>query len=246
MVKGRHIALVGALLLAGPALATEPLLNTGETLLEVQATGEASAVPSLGQMSIGVVSTGTTAREATSANAVAMAKVIAAVRTAGVEARFIRTEQINVQPRFARSGSNTYEEQAQITGYVARNTLGVRLTRLAIAPDVITAAFGAGANTANGPTLGVADDTAILASARHDALARARVQAETYADGLGMKIGRILRVSERGHATGSNIGISSFQRSDDIGRIPDIGTPVAPGTIYQTVSLWIDYALVPK
>ena len=141
-------------------------LQPNETLLQVQAEGRATYLPDTAFVSAGVVSTGTTAREATDANAREMAKVIAAIRAAGVGERYIRTQQINVQPRFARSAPNVYDEQPQIAGYVARNSVAVTITKIATAPDVIAAAFGAGANSVTGPNLGSQDNNNGVTEAR--------------------------------------------------------------------------------
>lgn len=246
MVSKRHIGLSLALWLGatGPALATEPALNPGETLLEIQATGEANAVPDYGQMNFGVVSTAVTAREATDTNAVTMAAVVAAIRKAGVDASFIRTEQINLQPRFARNDGGDYEGRAQIIGYVARNSIVVTLNKLAIAPDVIAAAFGAGANSANGPALQVEDASAMQAAARRDAIAKARVEAQTYADSLGMKIARIIRVSDL-NGNGQSDIIVTGSRVSAASSLPAL-PPLSPGRIKLSLSVRIDYALVAK
>lgn len=241
----RRLLIAVALCAAGPAGATEVTLQPGETLLELQAEGQSRFQPDVAYVSMGVVSTGTTAREATDANARVMTQVIAAVRKAGVDARYVRTQQISVEPRFARSGASDYEGQAQITGFVARNSVAVTLTRLGSAPDVIGAGFAAGANSVSGPNLGTDDPSAGLAPARADALAHARAQAEAYASGLGMRIARVLRVSERG----MSVAPQMFARASYAMSVPAAPAPPPPisaGEVQRSVSIWIDYALVPK
>ncbi len=103
----RRLVLAAILCVAGPAGATEVPLQPRETLLEVQAEGQARFRPDVGYVSMGVVSTGSTARAATDANARAMADVIAAIGKAGVDPRYVRTQQISVDPRFARMSPST-------------------------------------------------------------------------------------------------------------------------------------------
>jgi uncharacterized protein YggE len=239
MPKTLVAAALVALTTAASAQTTTPI-QPGESLLEVQAQGEGVSPPDVGTMDIGMVTTGTTAREATDANATAMTAVIAAIRKTGGEAQAIRTQQISVQPRFARNGNADYEGQANIAGYVARNSVTVTLARLVLAPDVVAAAFSAGANSVSGPQLRVRDNKAVLRVARLDALAKARAEADVYADGLGMKISRVLRVSERGN--NSVMGQLQFMA----GASARVAPPVSPGEIVETVYLWIDYAMVPK
>lgn len=244
-----------ALLLASPAAAQTIALQPGESLLEVQAEGQARFLPDAAFLEVGVVSTGPTAREATEANARQMAAVVAAIRQAGVPDRFVRTQQINVQPRFARSSPQDYEGQAQIAGYVARNGVAVTVTRVATAGEVIAAAFAAGANSVSGPNLGTLDPTRGLADARADAIAQARAEAEAYAKGLGMRVARVLRVSERGnfarqpdYVTVSGSRVARPSLSGEPPPPPPSAAPpppVAGGEMQRTATVWIDYALVP-
>ncbi len=245
----RNITLLaGVMVLALPASAQVALeLKPGETLLEVQAIGQVSVAPDVAYLSIGVVSTGVTAKEATDTNAAQMTRVIAAIRAAGIEPRRIRSQQINVQPRFARAGQGDYQGQAQISGYVANNSVTVTVTKLDLASAVVTGAFGAGANSVNGPNLGLIDNGKAVAEARKDALANARAEADSYASGLGMRIARVLRVSERGRSAdnGGDSGIRNRIEADPV-MGGTLETPISPGEVRQRVTLWIDFALAPR
>lgn len=245
-----RLALPLILAVAAPAAAQLPL-QPGETLLEVQAEGRTSFRPDAAFINIGVVSTGATAQEATDANARQMAAVIKAVRGAGVPERYVLTRQISVQPRFDRRGPQDYEGQPRISGYVANNGVAVTVTQLARASDVIGAAFGAGANSVDGPNLGTLDPERGVADARAAALANAKAEADTYAAGLGMRVARVIRVSERGNyarpvdyvvVTGSRVGAPPPPPPPPPAEAP----PVAGGEMERTATVWIDFALVPR
>jgi uncharacterized protein YggE len=65
--------------------------------------------------------------------------------------------------------------------------------------------------------------------------------ADDCAAALGMRVARVLRVSERGQ----------FEMDSDNSAIVVTGsrippTPLAPGEIPVRVTVWIDYALVPR
>lgn len=233
--------------LATGAHATDVTLAPGETLLEVQSDGEAVVLPDAAFISAGVVSTGTTAQQATAANATDMAKVIAAIRKAGIGERYIRTQQINVQPRFARNAPGDYEGQPQITGYVAQNSVSVTVTDLTKASAVIDAAFTNGANSVSGPNLTLLDDRAALDLARRDAIAKARAEAATYANSLGMHVARVLRVSERGNSASPvdyvRVTASAVNTPP---APPPPPPPVAGGEMRQQLSVWVDFALIAK
>ena len=242
--------LLGAALiaLAGGASAQSVALQPGETLLEVSAEGQTTYLPDAAFINVGVVSTGTTAREATDGNAETMTAVIAALKKAGVDERYIRTQQISVQPRFARANPQDYQEQPHITGYVANNGVAVTVTKLKIAPDVIAAAFAAGANSVNGPNLGNEDPSAGMAAARDAALANAQAEADAYAKGLGMRVSRVLRVSERGNSTRPvDFVVTSARMSAAVSPSPapppPPPPPVAGGEMKRSVTVFVDYAL---
>lgn len=242
------VRFISAVLLAAfavqPLAAADTPLQPGETLLEVQAEGRATYSPDAAFLNIGVVSTGTTAGEATDGNARSMVAVVAALRKAGVEARYVRTQQISVEPRFARSSPQDYQGQAEITGYVARNSVVVTIVKLGIAPEVIAAAFAAGANSVSGPSLGSMDPEKGVASARSDALAKARSEADAYARGLGMHVARILRVNERGNAARTLEYALSGVRNIIAPSAP-MAPPVSAGELQRTITVWIDFTMVP-
>ena len=245
-----RIAVTALALIAAPPLAAQQgttRLEPNETLLQVQAEGQSTVCPDAAFLNVGVVSTGTTAREATDGNARQMAGVIAALKKAGVDERYIRTQQLNVQPRFARQ-NGSYEETPQITGYVARNSVAVTVVKLGIAPDVIAAAFGAGANSVDGPNLGSEDTSAGMAQARDDALTNARAEADAYAAGLGMRVARVLRVSEQrgGIAPVQYVTVTGSRVSSPSAPPPPPPPPIAGGELKRSVTIYIDYALISK
>ena len=94
----RMMALALAASLALPAVAhaqTPPpprIVVTGE--------GEATAAPDLALLSLSVMREAKTAREALDANNDAMAAVIAAMKSAGIEERDLQTAGIQISPRY--------------------------------------------------------------------------------------------------------------------------------------------------
>lgn len=250
--------LVGAALLACAAVpaaaqvAVQPLAP-GEVLLEVTAEGRARVRPDRVALTGGVTTTGATAREALDANAAAMTRVVAAIRAAGAQAREVQTQQISVQPRFEQT--RDYGERPRIIGYVAQNSVAVATGRIALAPRLIEAMFNAGATNVYGPTFAAENDRAVLQAARNDAAQAARAQADAYAASFGMRVARIVRVSERGrNVQPADILISAT-------RISSVGldgapppppppaaaeVPVQPGELDQRVTLFVDYALAPR
>ncbi|HEY0085846.1 MAG TPA: SIMPL domain-containing protein [Allosphingosinicella sp.] len=233
------LALAGTLAPAASVSAQDIAISLapGEVLLKVEAEGVYRARPDLMSVSAGVVTTGRSAKDALAANANLANRLLAAVRASGVEPRDVQTADLQVQPQFA--GNRDEDAVRRITGYVARNRLNVTLRDLARAPAIIDGLFQAGANEVEGPTFGFADPAPALGAARVAAVNEAKAEAETYAAALGMRVTRVLRVSERRDFVdndGGEIVVTGSRIS---------GTPVEPGEIATRVTVWIDYAMAP-
>jgi hypothetical protein len=250
MRLGRVIRRVAAAL-AAATLATAAqaqdvaiALLPGEVLLKVEAEGEHLARPDLVGIRAGVVTTGPTAKDALAANAELANRLLTAVRAAGVQPRDIQTTNLSVTPQFAPNREEPDGEMdavRTITGYVARNTLSLRLRDLSKASEIVNALFEAGANEVAGPRFSLSDPAPAVRAARRAAIADARLQADTYAEALGMKVARILRVSER----------EAFHTDEEGSSIIVMGSairpsPLEPGEVSTTGTVWIDYALVPR
>jgi len=232
--------------LASPGAAQEPTvaLVPGEVLLKVEAEGIARSKPDLMSLTAGVVTTGRTAREALDANNQLANRLIEAVRAQGVASADVRTEELSVQPQFARRNENGDAEDqlpSRITGYVATNSLALTVRDLTKGPGLVDALFQAGANKVEGPTFNLSDPAPARRLARQAAVAEALEQATTYAEALHMKVGRVLQVSERSYAVVGDALNDLPQLRSTFSRT----TPLEPGDVTMRVNVWIDYALVP-
>lgn len=229
MVGSMFVAMTLAIAQTAPV----PALQGGEILLEVSAEGEAKGIPDIAEFSTGVTSDGGTARAALAANAAVAQRLVAAIELSGIAARDVRTSSVSVRPRF-RVEKNGEDSQA-ILGYRASNQLTVTVRDVAKAPALVDALTAAGATDLDGPSFRFADDVPLTARARGAAVAAARREAADYAAALGMRVGRVLRVSERAARSdgGSDIVVTGSR----------VAAPIRPGEQAVTVTVWIDFAL---
>ena len=187
---------IGAGLAAGPAAGQEMAVVAPfeGTRLDVVATGEVTRVPDLVVINAGVVTEAPTAQAALADNNRRMRAVFDALRAAGIAERDIQTSSINLNPRY------DYQERSEprLVGYNASNQLSIRFRDIERAGPIIDALVGQGVNQINGPSLQIEDPEEAMDEARLDALAEARQRAELYAGGLGMRVARIVAISEGG------------------------------------------------
>lgn len=164
------------------------------TRLDLSATGGVTRVPDLAIITAGVTTRAATASGALQQAATRMQRVRAALKSAGIEDRDLQTSNINLNPEY------TYEnnQPPKLNGYSASNQVTVRFRDIANAGRILDALVAEGANTINGPNLTIDRPETALAEARAKAVANGRARAELYARSLGLRVVRIVAVSEGG------------------------------------------------
>jgi hypothetical protein len=198
MIRTLPLAALLALTAAPQAFAqagsvAQPIPADG-TVLDIVAEGTSTRVPDLALIQAGVVTNAPTAGEAMQQNAQRMAAVLAALRKAGIAERDLQTSAVNLAPQYR------YQENKPpvITGYQASNQLTVRFRDIARSGTILDALVAQGANNISGPNLTLADEDGALDEARRDAIAKAKARATLYAQAAGLKVDRILLISETG------------------------------------------------
>lgn len=164
------------------------------TVLDIVARGETRRTPDVATVSAGVVSQAADAAGAVRDNAARMARVLAALKRAGIAERDVQTANLSLSPQYRY----TQNEAPVITGYQASNNLTIRFRDIGKAGAILDALVATGANQINGPDLMIDDPAAALDEARLDAMAKAKARAELYARATGLRVKKILSISEAG------------------------------------------------
>jgi len=223
--------------LAGPAAAqaVSPILPDG-TLLDVTAEGQTTRVPDIATIRSGVVSQGTTAAAALADNAARMARVLAAVKRAGVQPRDVQTSNVSLSPQYRYADGKPPE----ITGYQANNSVAIRFRDIARSGAILDALVAEGANQIDGPNLSIDQPDAALDEARTDAVKRARARAELYARAAGLTVARIVSISENGQNDGGSPTPRVFAMAARDSSTP---THIAAGEADVTVTISVRFLL---
>src|SRR5688572_12993818 len=185
----RPLALAAALVLGAcspmsSTAQTTPYVATDGTLLNVSAQGEAKRVPDIATMSTGVVTRAADSNAAMRANAEQMAKVVEAIKAAGIAAKDVQTSGISLNPSYQYAEN----QPPKITGYEAHNTVNVVVRDIGKLGKILDTLASVGANQINGPTFDVDKKDEAMDEARRNAVEKAQARADMYAKTLGVRV----------------------------------------------------------
>lgn len=155
--------------------------------------GLVQAVPDRAWITITAESRASNPREAQRRNVEAMSPVQAKLKAAGIPDDAIRTVGYDLQQEF------DYVNNRRISrGYVARNSIEIRIDQVDRVGELLEIAVGSGATSVGGIRFDLKDRAKLERDAIRLAVADARAKAEAAAAGAGRTIDRIMRIEEQG------------------------------------------------
>lgn len=165
-----------------PATPEPPVVVTsGEGVIEVP--------PDRAWITITAESRASNPRDAQKRNAETMAPVLEKLKAAGVSADAIKTVGYDLQQEW------DYVNNRRVSrGYVARNTVDVRVDAIDRVGELLEIAVGLGATSVGGVRFGLKDRAKLEREALRLAVTEARQRAEAAAAGAGMSIARVQRI----------------------------------------------------
>ena len=225
------LALAGATTLALAGCDTQP--GSGGDIarqVTVVGTGEVKGVPDTltAEASIEFVAADVTgAMNQTSERQQA---VIDALVDAGVDRKDISTTEVSLQPQY---GTADPSGSPNITGYRAENTIRVAVEQ-ASASQVLAVIVRAGgdATRIKGVSYSIEDDSALVRDARERAFNDAKDRAGQYAQLSGLRLGRVISISETADAPPPPVPVNM-----PMPRAMAAAPPMEPGQ--QTVSFTV-------
>jgi uncharacterized protein YggE len=162
------------------------------TTLSLDASGEVRTSPDMATITIGVDTVAPSAGQAMNANASRMSKVIATLKSAGLEPRDLQTSNLSLSPQ-------TVDQEGQaprVTGYRATDELSVTVRDLGRIGPIADAVVGAGATNIGQISFGLADPLAAENAARLAAVKALQDKATLYAQATGYRIARLVNLTE--------------------------------------------------
>lgn len=206
--------------------------QNGSTI-SVTGTGTASAPPDVAEVRLGVRVARPSAAEARREAAEAMARVLDAVRSGGVDSSDLRTAALSLQPQYDHGGGRGAPE---LVAYEVTNLVIVTVRDLERLGGLVDGALAAGATSLDGLSFAVSDPAPLEAAARRAAVADARMRAETIAAAAGVALGGVVSIAEE-------LPPAPGPRPMLARAAMDAGTPIEAGTTDVRVALAVVFAL---
>jgi uncharacterized protein YggE len=237
VIPGAGLALS---VLAAAAVAA-PATPSAQSSIRVVAQATVMAKPDRADLELGVTTAKKTATAATAENDRKMERVVAALKKEVGADGEIKTATLNVSPRFAEARND--QASPPILGYTVTNTVSVRVTDIKAVARILDRAFEAGANTVEHVEFTMKDPEAAQNEALRAATTKARARAAAMAEGLGLRVGPVISVSEGFEDEPLLAGNKGYDKLEaGRGRL----TPVEPGTIEVTATVNVTFALAAR
>lgn len=215
-----------------------------ETTLSISAQATVKREPDIAYITAGVQEQRETATEAMAAQAKSMTGVFDALEKAGVAKKDMQTSNFSLSPRYEyfqikqKDGSTRGEQR--LVGYIASNQLTIKVRDLDNLGTTLDSLVGAGGNTFNGLSFALDDDAEVMDEARREAMADARARADLYAKAAGLKVLRIVTISESGGYAPSPIPMA---RMKEAMAMDAVSTPVAGGEVGYSATVNVLFEL---
>jgi uncharacterized protein YggE len=230
------LALVLAAAASFPTAAQTPAVSTDGPVIITTGEGVVKLAPDRVWVSIAAESHARSPRDAQRANADAMAAVLGKLKGAGLPADAIRTSGYDLQPEFDYvSGKQT------LRGYVARNTIEVRVDEIGRVGEVLDLAVGSGATAVSGIRFDLKDRGSADREALRRAVADARTRAEAAASGANLRVDRVLRIEEQRGSVEPPRPMMMMRQS--AGAMESAQPPISPGELEVRASVTMTSAI---
>ena len=178
------------LVLAVPVYGQQPT-TPAEPVVVTSGEGIVQAVPDRAWITISAESRASSARDAQRRNTEAMAPVLSKLKSSGITPEAIRTIAYDLQYEWDFVNGKRVGR-----GYVARNTIEVRVDNIDRVGEYLETAVSSGATSLGGIRFDLKDRARLERDALRLAVADARAKAEAAATGAGRVIDRIVRIDE--------------------------------------------------
>jgi hypothetical protein len=163
--------------------------------IAISGQGKITSIPDIASVEVGLLTEKSDVKSAQKENTEKMNRLIANLKSLGVESKDIQTSYYNIYPQYDWPNGKQV-----LRGYQVNQGVSVKIRNLVKIGDVLAAAGENGANQVSGLSFNIDDPEALRQEARIKALDNAKEKAEALAKVAGVKLGKIVSFSEYSEA----------------------------------------------
>ncbi len=224
---------------AQPTKTIEGLRTPGT--ISVHGSATTSVKPDLVEVVAGVVTQAAKAADAIAANTAQMADVHRLLKSLAIAEGDVRTRTVSVQPQYDHRPRAPGQP---IIGYQATNELIIKIRDINILGTVLDKLVESGTNRITGIRFGLRDADQARNDVRRLAARNAREHAALYAEGVGVKLGRMVSLTEAG---GGGRAPQPFEGAMLRAEATQAGpVPIAPGEIDIRAEVAVVFEIVDE
>jgi uncharacterized protein YggE len=163
--------------------------------ISVTGRGSVATTPDMATINLGVTNRAKEAAQAMAATSEATGKMLQRLADLGVAPSDLQTSSLSLHPIWPE---NRPTEKAPSLGFVASNSVTVRVRDLTVLGRLLDAVIADGSNDFNGLQFSVQDPDPLMNQARQNAVADATAKALLLTMAAGVNLGPVLSISENG------------------------------------------------
>lgn len=207
---GLLVALLALLVISQAYNLSELLSNKNpKNTISISAEGKVVAVPDLATVNIGVLTSGSTANDVQTESSKKINSIIEFVKKQGIEKDDINTSEFSIYPQ-----QDYREGRTVITGYQANQSITIKVRGVDKTTEKLTSILGGvtsnGANQVNGVSMSFDDPDNLKQQARKAAIEKAKQKAQDLASSAGLRLGKVVNVSESGSGYGVPVPMDAY------------------------------------
>jgi len=232
-----EITILGFMFLLALAIPVYATGNDNVSKIICNGEGKTTAAPDIVTITLGVETRNVSASAAAAENAKLMNSTINALLSAGLKKKDIQTSHYSLTTQTEENAVPAGTEKNKTPPeFVATNQVAAKMNVSENIGKVLDAATAAGSNSVMGISFDLRDPKPQMDKALANAVNDSRRKAEIMAATAGVKLGKILELSEGYGFTSSNAPRAAFSLSA-------APTPVLPGEMEITASVTVTYEI---
>lgn len=242
MRKSHSHILAAILALAPGSAAAQAALKDAVPHITVVGHARMEVVPDVAILSLSVVTERPKADDAAAENASTAQALVADIKAQGIAAADIKTTSVTLSPDYEEISEGVSQTTKQVLrGYIARNSLAVRIHDLAAAGALARRMIDKGANQVDDIRFGYEHEDEAYDKLRDAAMRDALRQAKDYLPAADMSLGRVIEISpvEGVAEPRANLAFAAAPAA----RPAEAPIPIEPGTLTLQTEVEVTWEL---